>query len=427
MRVLRGTHEALEALRDRQPDSAHPGRRAQVEAVLQEVRAHGDEALRAYGERFDGVSLEEFAVPSEARVAAAASLSAELRRAIDLAIARVRTFHEHQPREAALVPTHDGWLGQVIRPLQKVGCYVPAGQAPLFSSLIMSAVPARVAGVPEVVVCTPPRADGSVAAEILYVAEVLELGHVYRLGGAHAIAALAYGTEQVPRVDIIVGPGSPWVVIAKKLVFGQVGIESLPGPTETLVIADHSASARHVAADLLAQAEHEGAQPVLVTTDEGVWLAVERELESQLTDLPTAATARASIEERGLVVIVEDARSAMTVSNAYAPEHLCLDVEDPWSWVPDVRHAGGVFVGSHSMEALGDYVAGPSHVMPTGGTARFASALNVRDFQRVMPVVGLSPHAVAAIGPAGALLARAEGLEAHARAIEARLDLGEPE
>ena len=427
MRLLRGTEAALAALTDRRPDAAHPGRRAQVEAVIEEVRLRGDEALRAYGERFDGVRLERFEVPAAARAAAAAALPDPLREAIDLSIERVRVFHERQPREAAMVPGPDGWLGQVIRPLQRVGCYVPAGQAPLFSSLIHSAVPAQVARVPEIVVCTPPRPDGGVAVETLYVAEALGLGPVYRLGGAHAIAALAYGTEQVPRVDKVVGPGSPWVVIAKQLVFGQVGIESLPGPTETLVVADHSSDVRHVAADLLAQAEHEGAQPVVVVTREAVWLAVERELERQLEDLPTAATARASLEQRGLAVIVDDVAAALQVANAYAPEHLCLLVEDPWSWVPAVEHAGGVFVGEHSMEALGDYVAGPSHVMPTGGTARHASALNVRDFQRVMPVVGLSARSLAAIGPAGARMARAEGLEAHARAIESRLEPCGPE
>ncbi len=408
-------------MQDRGPDAADPVRRGQVEAVIEAVRARGDAALREFGERFDGVHLEGFAVPDEAILAAEASLEPALRSAIDTSIARVRAFHERQPREAALVPGPEGWLGQVVRPVARVGCYVPAGQAPLFSSLIMSAVPAQVAGVADIVACAPPRRDGSVAPEILYVASALGLRAVYRLGGAHAIAAMAYGTEQVGRVDVIVGPGSPWVVIAKQLVFGQVGIESLPGPTETLVVADASADPRHVAADLLAQAEHEGAQPVLVVTDEDVWRAVEAELERQLRDLSTASSARASLAERGLVSIVESVAQALEVANAYAPEHLCLLVDDPWSWVGAVEHAGGIFVGAHSMEALGDYVAGPSHVMPTGGTARYASALNVRHFQRLIPVVGLTPAALATIGPAGARMARAEGLEAHARAIESRL------
>ena len=421
MRLLRGTQAALAAVSDRRPDAADTERRAQVEAVIEAVRVRGDDALREFGARFDGVTLERFAVGPDERASARDALEPSLRDAIDLSIARVRAFHERQPREAALVPGPDGWLGQVVRPVHRVGVYVPGAQAPLFSSLIMSAVPAQVAGVREIVVATPPRRDGSVAPEIVYVAEVLGLGAIYRLGGAQAVAALAYGTDQVGRVDVIVGPGSPWVVIAKQLVYGQVGIESLPGPTETLVVADASADAVHVAADLLAQAEHEGAQSVLVTTDEALWRAVESELERQLADLPTAPIARESLERRGLVAIVDDLDAALDVANAYAPEHLCLLVDDPWSWVGRVEQAGGVFVGESSMEARGDYVAGPSHVMPTGGTARYASALNVRDFQRVMPVIGLSRAALAAIGPAGARMARAEGLEAHARAIESRL------
>lgn len=425
MRLIRGTEAALAAVRDRRPDAADAGRRAQVEAVIEAVRTRGDEALHEFGSRFDGVTLARFELPASERAAARSALDPELRAAIDLSIERVRAFHERQPREAALVPGAEGWLGQVVRPVRRVGVYVPGGQAPLFSSLIMSAVPAQVAGVPHIAVATPPRRDGSVAAEIVYVAEVLGLGPIYRLGGAQAVAALAYGTEQVAPVDVIVGPGSPWVVIAKQLVYGQVGIESLPGPTETLVVADASADARHVAADLLAQAEHEGAQPVVVTTDEALWGAIERELERQLADLSTAPVARESLAERGLALIVEDLDAALEVANAYAPEHLCLLVEDPWACVGAVEQAGGVFVGAWSMEALGDYVAGPSHVMPTGGTARYASALNVRDFQRVMPVVGLTRAALQSIGPAGARLARAEGLEAHARAIESRLSPSE--
>jgi uncharacterized SAM-binding protein YcdF (DUF218 family) len=242
---------------------------------------------------------------------------------------------------------------------------------------------------------------------------------VYRLGGAQAIAALAYGTESVPRVDKIVGPGSAWVVIAMAQVFGEVGIASLPGPTETLVVADGHADPEHVAADLLAQAEHDGAEPVLVTIDAGLWPRVEAAIERRLATLPTAATARESLERRGAVVFVDDLPAALEVANAYAPEHLCLLVRDPWSWVGAVRHAGGLFVGETSLEALGDYAAGPSHVMPTGGTARFSSAINVRDFQRVLPLIGLSQAGVDEIGAAAALLARAEGLEAHAQA-EAR-------
>ena len=299
-----------------------------------------------------------------------------------------------------------------MRPLERVACYIPGGTAPLFSTLLMTAIPAQVAGVPDIVVATPPRKNGSVAPEILMTARLLGLSEVYRMGGAQAVAALAYGTERVPRVDKIVGPGNRFVVHAKRLVYGAVGIEALPGPTETLVLADVSAEPRFVAADLLAQAEHEGAQPVLVTPSRALAEAVRTELELQLQTLPTGATARASVE-RGYVVLVGSLAEGLEVANLYAPEHLCLLVRDPWALLPNVKHAGGVFLGENSMEALGDYLAGPSHVMPTGGTARFSSAVNVRDFQKVMPLVNLSADVLAKIGPAAATMARAEGLEAH--------------
>jgi histidinol dehydrogenase len=420
MEVIRGMAASLARLGDRHAEYATPDVRERVEAVIAAVRARGDAALRDYGERFDGVVLDRFEMSAAERARCADELASDVRRAIDLSILRVRAFHERQPAGGFMIDDADGRIGQIVRPLERVGCYVPSGKATLFSSLVMAAVPALVAGVEEIVVATPPRADGSVDPAIAYVAEALGLGSLYRLGGAQAIAALAYGTESVQRVDTIVGPGSPWVVTAKQLVFGQVGIESLPGPTETLVVADDAAHARHVAADLLAQAEHEGAQAVLVTTSEALWSAGERALDEGLSDLPTAAIARANLDARGVVAIIDDLDEALRVANAYAPEHLCLLVRDPWSAVERVRHAGGVFVGEHSMEALGDYVAGPSHVMPTGGSARFSSALNVRHFQRVISVVGLGRVGAAAIGPAGAVMARAEGLEAHARAIESR-------
>jgi histidinol dehydrogenase len=289
----------------------------------------------------------------------------------------------------------------------------------------MSAVPARVAGVPTLVVVTPPRRDGSVAPEILYAAARLDIDVVIRAGGAQAVAALAYGSESVPQVDKIVGPGNRFVVAAKRLVFGAVGIEALPGPTETLVLADESADPRHVAADLLAQAEHLGAQPVLVAWSETLIDDALRELDDALSDLPDPASARDSVETRGMALRVDGPEDAFEVANAYAPEHLCLLVEDPWRWLPRVRNAGGIFLGPHSMEALGDYVAGPSHVMPTGATARFASFVNVRDFQKVIPVLSLSAELVREIGPAAVRMARAEGLEAHARAVLSRLEPGD--
>jgi histidinol dehydrogenase len=422
MRILNGRTAALAAFRDRGSAQTDPERRAIVERLLADVRARGDAAVLDATERLDGVRLDALALPAEERARLAATVPADLRAAVDLSIARVRAFHERQPSEGFLTATSDGVLGQLIRPLERVGCYVPSGAATLASSLVMSAVPALVAGVEEIVVATPPGADGGVDPSVAYVAEALSLGPIYRMGGAQAVGALAYGTQSVPRVDKVVGPGSAWVVIAKALVFGATGIESLPGPTETLVVADENADPDHVAADLLAQAEHDGAVPVLVTSAAASWPRIEAALERRLADLPTAAAARESLVERGAVVVVDDVAEALDVANAFAPEHLCLLVDDPWSWLGHVRHAGGVFVGASSLEALGDYVAGPSHVMPTGGTARFTSALNVRDFQRVMPVIGLTAAGARAIGPAAARFARAEGLEAHARAIEVRTE-----
>ncbi len=420
MRVLRGVQDALMFFKDRH---LHPAdeRREAVAAILADVKERGDAAVADLSERFDGVRVEEARVPAEAFGRAVAEVSSDLLTAIRLAAGRIRTFYEHQPKEGFIVQDGGALLGQLVRPLERVACYVPGGQAPLFSTLLMTAVPAQVAGVPEVVIASPPGKNGEVPAEVLAAAHALGLDTVYRLGGPMAIAALAYGTETVAPVDKIVGPGSALTMLAKRLVYGEVGIEALPGPTETLVVADDSADAHHVAADLLAQAEHDGAQPVLVTTSEPLLATVLERLEPQLRTLPTGKSARASLETRGVAVLVETLLEAVEVANAYAPEHLCLLVRDPWALVPGVKHAGGLFVGPYSTEALGDYVAGPSHVMPTGGTARFASAVNLRDFQKVIPLVSLNKSLVTEIGPAAARMARAEGLEAHARAIESRL------
>lgn len=392
----------------------------QVSVIIDAVRQEGDQALRRYSERFDGVSLEPFAVPQAAISEAEQKLTTELKSAIVHAIHRVKTFYDHQPKEGFIYQEDGSLYGQLVRPLSSVGCYIPGGQAPLFSSLIMTAVPAQVAGVKRIVVVTPPRKDSSVAPEILFTAQQLGISEIYRIGGAQAIAALAYGTESITSVDKIVGPGSRVTVIAKKLVFGAVGIEALPGPTETLIIADDTADVQHVAHDLLAQAEHSGAQPVLVTPSDKLIEQVQEVLQQALSTLPTAEIASASLSERGVIVKVATLAEAAEVANHYAPEHLCLLIRDPWTLVPLVEHAGGLFIGEHSMEALGDYLAGPSHVMPTSGTARYSSAVNVRDFQKVIPFISLSQNTVTAIGEDGARMARAEGLEAHARAIESR-------
>jgi histidinol dehydrogenase len=422
VRRLEGMAAATRYITERNQPSQHTDSvDAQVRPILEDVQQRGDAALKHYTKQFDGVVLEHLAVPADMFAAAKAAVPADLQAAIGLSIARVRRFYQQQPAGGFLSPSEDGLLGQIVRPLGRVGCYIPGGTAPLFSTLIMTVVPAQVAGVTDIVVTTPPQRDGSVAAEILLAAAMLGINQVYRVGGAQAIAALAYGTDTIARVDKIVGPGNAYVVAAKRLVYGAVGIESLPGPTETLVIADDSADIRHVAADLLAQAEHLLAEPVLITTSADLLDALDEVLEHQLSTLATQEAARESLENRACTMLVDSLEDAMTLANMFAPEHLCLLTKDPWALVNKVHAAGGIFVGEHSMEALGDYIAGPSHVMPTKATARFSSAVNVRDFQVVIPVVGLQAQALATIAAPAARMARAEGLDAHARAIESRL------
>ncbi|TDE85730.1 histidinol dehydrogenase [Deinococcus sp. S9] len=398
-----------------------------VARILADVRARGDEALLDWTEKLDGARPEALEVTREE--IEAAQVDPALHDAIRLAAARVRAFYEQQPAHGFLDHGPDGALGQLVRPLSRVGVYVPGGLAPLISTLIHTVVPAQVAGVPEIIVTTPPGRDSRVNPAILVAAREVGVNRIFRVGGAQAIGALAYGTASVPAVDKIAGPGNLFVVIAKRMVYGAAGIESLPGPTETLVVADDSADPRFVAADLLAQAEHLGAEPVLVSTSRDLLVEVQNKLNGQLEALPepNRSWARDSVLSRMKVVLAADLAEALDLANLYAPEHLCLLTRDPWSLLGQVRRAGGVFVGEASMEALGDYVAGPSHVMPTGGTARFMSPVNVRDFQNIISVVGVNEAALRRIGPPAARLARAEGLEAHARAIESRLTPEVPE
>ena len=422
MQRVDGLRDALKAVRNARRAAADVGVREAVDEIVREVRVRGDAAVAEFTHRFDGIEVSSTLVPGDAIEGAGAQVPEPLQDAIRHAIARVRAYFERQPSEGFLHADDDGLIGQLVRPLDSVACYVPGGTAPLFSSLLMAAVPARVAGVPRVVAVTPPRSDGGIAPEILYTAHLLGIDEVIGIGGAQAIAALAFGTQTITPVDKIVGPGNAYVVAAKRALYGVVGIESLPGPTETVVVADGSADPDHVVADLLAQAEHRGAQPVLITTDPSLADRVQAALPAAAADLPTASDAQESLRARGLLLTVDGLDQALEVANAYAPEHLCLLVTDPWRAVSRVRHAGGIFVGDHALEALGDYLAGPSHIMPTGGTARFASFVNVRDFQKVIPVLDLTQDAVRRIGPDAARMARAEGLEAHARAVESRLD-----
>ena len=394
-----------------------------VDQILRDVRERGDDALCDWAQRLDNYTgpLE---IAPEHCAAALAALDPALREAINLAIARLTRFHQRQVRTSWIEFDAEGALGQIITPLRRVGIYVPGGAAPLPSSLLHAAVPARVAGVEEIIVCTPPQRNGEIDPTVLAAAAAVGVSRVFAIGGAQAIGAMAYGTASVPRVDKIVGPGNLFVVLAKRAVYGVVGIESLPGPTETLVIADAHANPRLVAADLLAQAEHVLASAILITPDRALATQVQAEVARQLELLPTqnAAAAAAAMTGRGGVVLVPDLDTAFEIANEYAPEHLCLLIDDPWRHVGKVRNAGGVFLGERSFEVLGDYVAGPSHIMPTGGTARFASPVNVDDFRKMISLVALNDAALRRIGPAAARLADAEGLAAHAAAVRARLE-----
>lgn len=394
-----------------------------VAQIVADVRRDGDAALRDYARRIDGVTLDTFVADAEAIEAAYQSTPAELREALHMAAERIRAFHEREPRRSWLEQDDEGGvLGQLLRPIQRVGVYVPGGRAAYPSSLLMAVIPAQVAGVEEIVVTTPPGSGGTGSPVTLAAARVVGLERVFLLGGAQAVAALAYGTESVPRVDKIVGAGGLFVTLAKKLVYGDVGIDGLYGPTETLIIADETANPALAAADLLAQAEHDPlATPLLITTSPRLAQAVQAEVERQLLSLERAEIITAALRGQGAIIIVADTEEALALANEFAPEHLCLSVADPWPLVERVRNAGGIFVGEGVSEALGDYIVGPSHVMPTGGTARFASPLHVRDFLKVTSLFAPGDTTVQRLAPAAEALARAEGLTAHAAAIEARM------
>lgn len=394
-----------------------------VARILADVKAKGDRAVLDYSRRLDGAELESLRVPEERIALAWERTEPSLRRALEVAAERIEAFHRRQPRNSWLEWDEGGGaLGQIVRPLERVGIYAPNGRAPYPSSLLMAAVPARVAGVPQVVVATPPR-DGELNDTILAAAHVAGVREVYAIGGAQAIAALAYGTESVPRVDKILGPGNIFVVLAKRRVYGVVDIDQLPGPTETLLIADESANPAYAAADMLAQAEHDPlASALLLTTSGALALKVQEEIAAQLRGLSRREIISASLRDHGGIAVIDDLEQAIALANEYAPEHLCLLTTNPWELVGRIRNAGGVFIGELSCEALGDYAIGPSHIMPTGQTARFSSPVNVWDFVKIISVFGVSPDVVRKISAPAIRLAEEEGLTAHARAIHIRYD-----
>lgn len=405
-------------------EQAVPGVAEAVAAILAAVRAEGDAAVARYTARFDRLELtpDRFAIGADETEAAAAAVPADLRTAIDLAARRIEAFHRAQmPADLATRDAAGVHLGMRWGPLDAIGIYVPGGKAAYPSSVLMNAIPARVAGVARIAMCVPAP-DGVLNPAVLAAAQRAGVAEIYRVGGAQAVAALAYGTETIAPVDRIVGPGNAYVAEAKRQVFGHVGIDSIAGPSEVLVIADATARPDWVAIDLLAQAEHdEAAQAVLITPDPALAEAVVAAVERALATLPRAAVAEASWRAHGAVIVVRDLAEAAGLANRLAPEHLELAVAEPAPLFARIRHAGAVFLGHHAPEALGDYVAGPNHVLPTSRTARFASGLSVFDFLKRTTWVAADASALAAIGPAAVRLAEAEGLGAHALSVSMRL------
>lgn len=394
-----------------------------VREIVAAVRARGDLALRDYTDRFDHVTLDSWPHPNPA--VGLPLVSPDVAAALRASADRLEQFHRRQPLTSWMTNDLGGVLGQRFSPLRRVGVYVPGGTAPLPSTVLHTVTLARVAGVPEIIVATPPNPayaeSGYVHPAILAAAVIAGATQVLRIGGAQAIAALAYGTETIDPVVKIVGPGNIFVTLAKKLVYGVVGIDGLAGPTETVVVADEAANPAWVAADLLAQAEHDVlASAILLTPSEQLARAVQAEVARQIESLDRAGIIAQTFERGSGIVLTRDVAEAVALADDYAPEHLCLAVRDPWAWVPRLKHAGGLFLGEHSFEVLGDYVAGPSHVMPTGGSARFASPLSVLDFVRLTSLVALDAETAATIAPSAETLARAEGLTAHASAAAFR-------
>jgi len=389
-----------------------------VARILSDVRDNGDVALRSWSERIDGIVPDPFQVTQNDLSAGREFISAETIKAMELALDRIRTFHSLQPVSDWETKELGGMMGQRMIPLERVGVYVPSGTASLPSSLLMAAIPAKVAGVQEIIVCTPPGKEANqVAGVILAAAHMLGIEKVYQLGGAQAIAAMAYGTETVPRVDKIVGPGNIFVTLAKQQVFGQVGIDGLFGPTETVIVADEAANPEWVAADLLAQAEHDVlATAILITPSLQLAQLVKEAITDKIVTLKRKKIVEQSLIDRGGIVIVPDIESAVSIADEYAPEHLCLYLDDADQWANSVQNAGCLFVGQYSCEVMVDYVAGPNHILPTGGTARFSSPLNVLDFIKIMSVVTLDEKTSNSLIEPAAKIALAELLDAHALA-----------
>ena len=395
-----------------------------VTDIIANVRTRGDAALYEYCEKFDKAKLSSLQVTQQEIDEAVAAVDPELLRIMEQAAANIRKFHSRQVRNSFLINDENGILtGQKVIPVDRAGLYVPGGTAAYPSTVLMDSIPAKIAGVPELVMVTPPNAQGKVTPVILAAAHVAGVDKIFKVGGAQAIAALAYGTESIPRVDKIVGPGNAFVAEAKRQVFGQVSIDMIAGPSEILIIADGKSNPRHLAADLLSQAEHDKlASAVLVTDSMELALAVQAELEVQIPMLERAEIARASIDANGKIIVAEDFRQVIEVSNQIAPEHLELCVDDPFAYLDSIRHAGSIFMGRNCPEALGDYFAGPNHTLPTSGMARFSSPLSVDDFVKKTQYTYYTRDALARVAKDVARFATSEGLTAHAKSAIIRTE-----
>ncbi len=395
-----------------------------VTGIIANVRANGDAALREYCEKFDKVSLDTFRVTDEEIADALTQVEPEFLNVLREAAKNIRAFHQKQARQGFVMTEQDGVvLGQKVTPIDRVGLYVPGGTAAYPSTVLMDSIPAIIAGCPRIVMVTPPGRDGRVNPAILSAAHIAGITEIYKIGGAQAVAALAYGTESIPKVDKIVGPGNAFVAEAKKQVFGMVSIDMIAGPSEILIVADQTANPRYVAADLLSQAEHDKmASAVLVTDDAALAEAVATEIEAQLAILPRAEIARTSIDTNGKIIVTADLDAAIDVANELAPEHLELAVDDPFKWLSAVKHAGSIFMGHNCPESLGDYLAGPNHTLPTSGTARFSSPLSVDDFVKKTQFSYFTRDALRRVADNVHLFATKEGLDAHARAATIRFE-----
>ncbi len=400
-----------------------------VDEIIASVRKEGDAALVKYAQKFDGAAPDAILVPRAEIDAAYARMDPEYIRMLQRARANIEDFHRRQIRQSFVVSERPGiTLGQRVIPLEKVGLYVPGGTACYPSSVLMNAVPARLAGVGELIIATPPGKDGEINPQILAAAKVCAVDTVVRCGGAQAIAALAYGTQSVPRVDKIVGPGNVYVATAKRRVFGQVDIDMIAGPSEILIVADGQSNPSHIAADLLSQAEHDkNASAILLTDSQALAVAVQAEIERQLAALERNPIARASIDDNGRIILVANVRQAIDIANTIAPEHLELMLDEPFQFLGMVKSAGSVFLGRHTPEALGDYFAGPNHTLPTSGTARFSSPLSVDDFVKKSQFVCYTKDALRTVKDDVMWFAASEGLTAHANSVGIRFEGGDEE